>query len=84
MQRHITNAHKRGPLDIQGTPVCPSGLSTGRTGTGQDLNHRAKLRALAEAMGGPCFVRFDDGRTCVLSAQALQIVEIPLSHEVVQ
>ena len=58
--------------------VCPSGLSTGRTGTGQDL--KGQIRQLYDVLG-PSILRLDDGRACVLSAQALQIVEIPLSHE---
>lgn len=55
---------------------------TGRTGSGQvsdDLH--AKLRAVVDAFGGkPCVVRLDDGRTAILSAEALRVVDIPLSH----
>lgn len=43
---------------------------------------RAKLRALAEAMGGPCIVRDADGNGFLLTVEALKF--IPLSHEVVQ
>ena len=72
-------AHKAGDEVFPAPAVCPSGLSTGRTGTGQDLNHRAKLSALAEAMGGPCIVRDADGRGFLLTVEALKF--IPLSHE---
>lgn len=45
----------------------------------------AKIRALFDAMGGkPMIVRFSDDRAAVLSAEALQIVHIPLSHGEVQ
>ena len=70
---------KAGASNSARPAVCPSGLSTGRTGTGQDLNHRAKLRALAEAMGGPRIVRDTDGNGYLLTVEALKF--IPLSHE---
>ena len=42
---------------------------------------RAKLLALFHAFGGkPCLVRWDDGRTAILSAEALRVVDIPLTH----
>ena len=38
---------------------------------------QAKLRALYDAMGGkPCIARWDDGRTVIVSAEALKIVPI--------
>lgn len=42
----------------------------------------SKIRALAEAMGGPCIVRDADGNGFLLTVEALKF--IPLSHEVVQ
>lgn len=61
--------------------VYPSGFK-GRTGASQvPDNPRAKLLALFHAFGGkPCLVRWDDGRTMILSAEALRVVDIPLTH----
>lgn len=68
MSQHITQ--KDGASNHARPAVCPA---EGRCTAGAD-NSRAKLRALAEAMGGPCFVRFDDGRTAILSAEALKFI----------
>ena len=48
--------------------------------SGQD-SARAKVRALFDVMGGkPMIVRFSDDRTAILSAEALRVIDIPLSH----
>ena len=72
MQRRITNPHKGGPCIPTGTPVCP-------TSDGSLAADRvSKIRALAEAMGGPCIVRDTDGNGFLLTVEALKF--IPLSH----
>lgn len=43
-------------------------------------DRRAKLRAL-HAVVGTCVVRFADGSAAVVSADALRVIDIPLSHE---
>ena len=61
-------------------PTGPAGslpVQGSHWSSGQDL--KSKTRQLYDVLG-PCFLRLDDGRTCVLSAEALQIIEIPLCH----
>jgi hypothetical protein len=53
--------------------VCPPGA--GSLGNGQAYD-RSKLRALAEAMGGPCIVRDVHGNHIQITADALRIIPI--------
>lgn len=70
---------KDGAIQADRPAGCPSGIQ-GSHWTGQVLdNPRAKLRALAEAMGAPCIVRDVDGDGYLLTLEPLQF--IPLSHE---
>jgi len=55
--------------------VCPP--AAGSLGNGQ-VYDRSKLRALAEAMGGPCIVRDTDGNGYLLTVEALRFID--LSH----
>ena len=70
------------------SPKASPAVKTAFTATGSAGSHsaavsdpRAKLLALFHAFGGkPCLVRWDDGRTAILSAEALRVVDIPLTH----
>lgn len=74
MQRHITQ--KDGASNSARPAVCPT-VAGSHVSNGWVSDHRAKLRALVDAFGGkPCFVRFDDGRTAILSAEALKFIPI--------
>jgi hypothetical protein len=74
----MATAQKVGPSEIRETQVCPT-VAGSHVSNGQVSDHRAKMRALAEAMGGPCIVRDTDGNGYLLTVEALKF--IPLSHE---
>ncbi|WP_022684534.1 HNH endonuclease signature motif containing protein [Sphingobium bisphenolivorans] len=69
------------PPDNQGAAGCPAGNGSHVISSQVAAERRAAIRALHSILG-TCIVRFDDGRSAVLSAEALQVVS--LSHEVLQ
>lgn len=75
----MATAQKVGPSEIRETPVCPT-VAGSHVSNGQVSDRRAKLRAL-HAVIGTCIVRFADGSAAVVSADALRVIDFPLSHE---
>lgn len=67
---------KDGASQPTGPAVCPP--ATGSHSCGQVSDIRAKMRALAQAMGAPCIVRTVDGGTHLLTVEALKF--IPVDH----
>ena len=67
------------PTPKDGASIAPAPVPTSAGSHSASDPVRAKIRQLFEVLG-PCIVRTCDGGTHVLSAEALRVIEIPLSH----
>lgn len=67
------------PKDGASRQACPRQGCRHIAGSRDDMPVSSKIRALFDVLG-PCIVRTCDGGTHVLSAEALRVVNIPLSH----
>lgn len=77
MQHAISDRSEKDGASQPASPrqVCLTGQGS------QQTSQVSKIRALYAAMGSrPLIVRFADDRAAILSAEALRVIELPLSH----